>query len=67
MYKTDRFFVKAEGVELSIGNEHVFCSRRVYFSAGSNSTYKSFFAHQLKGKPKNHREFKGTAIFAITI
>ena len=37
-----------------IGNEHVFCSRRVYFSTDLNSTYKikHFFTHQSKGKPK---------------
>ena len=47
-------------VELSIGNEHVFYRRRVYFSAD---------AHQLKGNPKKNPpvNFKGTAIFAITI
>ena len=55
-------------VELSIGNEHVFCSRRVYFSAGSNSTYKTFLCSSIKRKTqKITLNFKGTAIFAITI
>ena len=32
----------------------MFCSRRVYFSADSNSTYKKF----LKGNQKYHREYQ---------
>ena len=38
-------------VELSIGNEHVFCSRREYFSADSNSTYKTFLCSSIKRTP----------------
>ena len=57
-------------VELSIGIEHVFCSRRVYFSSDSNSTYKTFLCSTIKRKTKKitlNFKFKGTAIFPITI
>ena len=31
-------------VDISIGDKRAFCSRRAYFSADSNSTYKKFFS-----------------------
>ena len=51
-------FTRSCRVELSIGNEHVFCSRHVYFSAYSNSTYKTFLCSSIERKPKNHPEFQ---------
>ena len=41
-------------VELSIGNEHMFCRRRVYFSAESNSTYKTFLCSSIQRKTKKY-------------
>ena len=40
-------------VELSIGNEHVFCSRPVYFPADSNSTDNTFLCSSIKPKKKS--------------
>ena len=55
----------AVAVLLSIRNEHIFCSRRVYFSADSNSTYKTILnCSSIKRKTKKITvNFKGTAIY----
>ena len=45
-------------VELSFGNEHLFYSRRVYFSADSNSTYKTFLCSSIKRKTNKDPEFQ---------
>ena len=50
-----------------VGNKHVFYRSGVYFFADSNSTYKHFFAHQLKEKQQPPMNFKGTAVSAITL
>ena len=55
-------------VELSIGNKNAFCSRCVYFSADSNSTYRKFLCSSIKRKIKKITlNFKSTAKFAIKI
>ena len=48
-------------------NEHVICSRRVYFSADLNSTYKTFLCLSINRKTKECNEFQGTAISAIKL
>ena len=52
-------------VELSIGNKHVFCIRRVYFSADSSpSLLINLKENQKKTKPVI---LKGTVVSATTL